>query len=109
MMAVQVISGGGSVRVATPSWFVETTSTADTVRVGGGGQSATATSESYMAKATSGIIVGGTPYAGSYDVTPRVDPQVLPTRAKTLSQDMTVEGIPRFDVSNEYGTTVSIG
>ena len=108
-MAVQVISGGGSVRVATPSWFVETTSTADTVRVGTDGNTATATSETYRAKATSGIIVGGTPYQGSYDVTPAIGAQVLPTRAKTLSRDMTVEGIPRFDVSNQYGTTCTIG
>lgn len=109
MMAVQVISGGGSVRVATPSWFVETTSTADSVHMGAGGQSVEVSSEGSTVEVSTGVIVGGTPYAGEYEVTPAIGSQVLPTRAKTLSRDVTVEGIPRFDVSNQYGTTVSIG
>lgn len=55
---------------------------------------------------------GGTaqvnPYQGSYEVTPKVAQQTLPTKERYLSKDVTVYGVPRYDTSNEYGTTVYI-
>ena len=44
------------------------------------------------------------PYAGSYQVTPRVASSVvLPTSGKQMQQDVTVLQIPQFEVSNESG------
>ena len=55
---------------------------------------------------------GGTaqimPYDGSYTVTPKVNEQTLPTKERYLNNDVTVYGVPRYDTSNEYGTTVYI-
>ena len=43
------------------------------------------------------------PYTGDYEITPKVDAQTLPTAQKFLHQDVTVKGIPIFDVSNMSG------
>ena len=50
-------------------------------------------------------------YAGSYEVTPRVDAEtILATRNKLMQQNVRVHEIPRYDVSNDFaGTTVYIG
>ena len=42
-------------------------------------------------------------YDGSYEVTPRVTAQTLPTARKILTEDLTVREIPRYDVSNTAG------
>lgn len=48
-------------------------------------------------------------YNGSYEVTPKVTSQTLPTRDKFMIDDMTVEAIPYFETSNNSGgTTVYI-
>ena len=47
-------------------------------------------------------------YQGPYDVIPKVDPQQLATASKLMKQDVTVWGIPYEEVSNLYGTTVTI-
>lgn len=48
-------------------------------------------------------------YEGSYEVTPKVTSQTLPTKEKFLTEDVTVKAIPYFDVSNSSGgTTVYI-
>lgn len=54
---------------------------------------------------------GGEPYEGTYQVTPKVkDEVVLPTKGKTLRDDVTVLKIPQFEVSNEEGgKTLIIG
>lgn len=55
---------------------------------------------------------GGTaqvnPYQGSYEVTPKVAQQTLSTKEKYMKKDVTIYGVPRYDTSNEYGTTVYI-
>lgn len=54
--------------------------------------------------------VGGVPYTGDYVVTPKITQQVLPTAQKTMTDDVTVRQIPRYDVSNAAGgVTINIG
>ena len=49
-------------------------------------------------------------YTGDYDVTPKVDPQSLATKDKFLTDNVRIESIPYYDVSNESGgSTVYIG
>ena len=48
-------------------------------------------------------------YNGSYEITPRVDEQVLETRSKTMRDDLTVLAIPYYETSNPTGKTVYIG
>ncbi len=43
------------------------------------------------------------PYTGSYEVSPKVDAQTLPTAQKMMAEDLTVKAIPVFDVSNNSG------
>ena len=54
------------------------------------------------------VVVDGAPYAGPYEVTPRVSQQVLSTNQKYMNDDVTVFGVPRYDVRNDYGTTCVI-
>ena len=69
----------------------------------------TARAPSWTVGVTSGVLVGGVPYAGSYEVTPDADGEVLPTRSKTMSDDVTVRPIPYVETTNEAGGyTVSI-
>ena len=58
---------------------------------------------------TVGIDGGGDPYEGEYVVTPRVEGQVLLTKDKTMQDDLTVKGIPYYEMDNQNGTTVYIG
>lgn len=49
-------------------------------------------------------------YEGEYEVTPKVTEQVIPTKDKLLKEDMIVNSIPFFNVSNTSGgKTVYIG
>lgn len=49
-------------------------------------------------------------YEGEYEVTPKVESQSLPTAEKYLLQDVLINSIPRYDVSNTSGgKTVYIG
>lgn len=62
-----------------------------------------------LAKAGSG---GGTlpEYTGAYKVTPQAfTDQTLNTKSKSMTDDVTVEKIPVYETSNEYGTTINIG
>lgn len=70
----------------------------------------TARSPSYSVEVASGVIViGGDPYEGSYEVTPTADGQVLPTRAKTMTDDVTIHEIPYHSTTNDAGGyTISI-
>jgi hypothetical protein len=47
--------------------------------------------------------VGGDPYDGSYEVTPKVDAQTMSTKGKVMIDDVTVNPIPFFNVSNNSG------
>ena len=54
--------------------------------------------------------VGGELYNGEYVATPKVEAQTLPTKSKVMADDVTVNAIPFFDVSNTSGgSTVYIG
>jgi len=49
-------------------------------------------------------------YDGEYEVTPRLEDQVLPTRALAMRDDLTVKEIPVTYTSNIFdGKTVVIG
>lgn len=49
-------------------------------------------------------------YSGSYEITPAVKLQNVPTAQKFMKYDMTINAIPYFDVSNTAGgSTVYIG
>ena len=47
--------------------------------------------------------VGGEPYGGDYQITPAVDAQTMPTKGKVMTDDVTVQAIPFFNVSNNSG------
>lgn len=47
-------------------------------------------------------------YEGDYTVIPSDEDQVLETARKEMKENLTVEKVPYHEVSNEYGTTVSI-
>lgn len=53
--------------------------------------------------------VGGDPYSGAYEITPKVEAQTMPTKNKVMVEDVTVKAIPVYRVSNTSGgTTVYI-
>lgn len=45
------------------------------------------------------------PYEGDYEVTPKVNEQVLPTAQKFMTNDVTINGIPIYRVTNNSGGT----
>lgn len=50
------------------------------------------------------------PYLGKYEYTPRVTEQTLPTKDKRMTEDLRINAIPFFDVSNPTGgKTIYIG
>jgi hypothetical protein len=54
--------------------------------------------------------VGGEKYEGEYDITPKIESQVLRTARKVLDQDVNVRAIPYAEVQNSAnGKTVTIG
>lgn len=54
--------------------------------------------------------IGYVDYKDSYEVTPKTTEQVLQTKDKHLTDDVTIKSIPFFDVSNTAGgSTVYIG
>ena len=55
------------------------------------------------------VTVGAEDYAGSYEVTPKVDSQTLPTEKRIMKQDLIVKEIPCYAVSNQFGQTIVIG
>lgn len=49
-------------------------------------------------------------YKGSYTATPAAEDQILATKNKLMSDDVTLEAVPRYDVENTSGgRTVTIG
>lgn len=48
-------------------------------------------------------------YKGAYEVTPKRVDQTLPTKEKTMSQDVLVHEIPYYETANPYGNTYVIG
>lgn len=54
--------------------------------------------------------VGGEPYKGDYEVTPKITEQVMATKNKVMTQDTTIRAIPYFETGNNSGgNTVYIG
>lgn len=45
----------------------------------------------------------GEAYKGDYDVTPKVGKQVMPTKHKYMVDDVTINPVPIFEVSNTSG------
>lgn len=66
----------------------------------------TAVLKATVSYSISGIVQA---YDGDYIVTPKTTTQVLSTKNKRLTSDITVNSIPYFETSNEDGTTVYIG
>lgn len=63
----------------------------------------------YGINIVTGVLLGGTPYDGTYEIVPTASGQVMPTRSKTMSDDVTIHPIPYQETSNEAGgITVSI-
>lgn len=51
----------------------------------------------------------GDPYVGEYTVTPTVEEQIMQTKEKIMRDDVTIQAIPYFEVSNTSdGVTVYI-
>lgn len=48
-------------------------------------------------------------YEGDYTVIPKTTEQDLYTKNKMMKNDVTVQKIPRHEISNQTGTTVVIG
>ena len=49
-------------------------------------------------------------YVGDYNVIPKIELQVLKTQDKLMSSDVTIKGIPSYEVSNpQGGSTFIIG
>lgn len=68
------------------------------------------TSESFKAEFGDVTIVekGFDPYPGPYTVIPKTVEQILATKQKDCTDDITVTEIPYAETSNVYGTTVTI-
>ena len=50
------------------------------------------------------------PYTGAYEITPKVDSQVMKTAQKMMTDDVTIHSIPYFETSNTAeGETAYIG
>ena len=58
---------------------------------------------------TGTAVVSEPEYAGPYDITPLFSAQTLPTAKRLLQQDVIIEKIPQYEVSNDYGTTLILG
>lgn len=47
-------------------------------------------------------------YEGEYEVVPKISPQILWTKHKTMERDVSVAEIPFHEFSNEYGGTTAV-
>lgn len=55
------------------------------------------------------VTAGAEEYTESYEITPGVERQTLPTEKKLMKQDLIVKEIPYYAVSNNFGQTIIIG
>lgn len=58
---------------------------------------------------TGTAVIDAPEYAGPYDITPLFSAQTLPTAKRLMQQDVIIEKIPQYEVSNDYGTTLILG
>lgn len=47
--------------------------------------------------------IGGDVYEGDYNITPKIAPQTIPTKGKVMTDDVKINSIPFFNVSNTSG------
>ena len=47
-------------------------------------------------------------YTGTYTITPKIISQSIPTANKLMNDDVTVNGIPYYEVTNQQGGTTFI-
>lgn len=48
-------------------------------------------------------------YEGNYNIIPTVNPQILYTENKVMENNLNIQSIPYYEVSNNNGKTVYIG
>lgn len=53
--------------------------------------------------------IGYEDYAGPYRVKPKTEPQTLATGDRHLTEDVSIDAIPYYEVSNATGKTIIIG
>ncbi len=53
--------------------------------------------------------IGYEDYTGPYSVKPKTEPQSLSTADRHLTDDVTIDAIPYYEVSNATGKTIIIG
>lgn len=44
-----------------------------------------------------------TNYNGDYEITPKVEAQIMPTKNKLMINDVEIKGVPIFSISNNAG------
>ena len=98
-MAVEVVAPTGEAEVYGETWDAVVVSEPSALDV---------ESETEEIDVTTGVVVGGIPYTGSYEVTPRVTEQVMQTRMKTMADDVTVHAIPCTKTTNVSGGYTAI-
>ena len=59
--------------------------------------------KSVSMKVEATTVINGVRYEGDYEVTPTTERQVLPTKNKSMVDDMTIHPIPIYEVSNTSG------
>ena len=84
-MDVEVIVNGGHVNVVTKETHIEVADQPKT-----------------EIEVKTGFIIGN-PYEGTYVITPTASGYSLPTKSKTMKDDLTVNAIPYHETSNESG------
>lgn len=99
-MAIEIVAPTGEVEVRDRSWEAVVSSEQFTLEVG---------SRNDEIEVTTGIIVGGVPYAGSYEADALFSEQVFPTALKTMADDFTVHAINYTEAPNDSGITLTIG
>lgn len=88
---------------------IEIRHSGQTVAVASNTGQVTARSPSYSVGVTSGIIQGGTPYEGAYEVTPSESTQVLSTASRMLASDLTINPIPsNYGLITYNGSTILV-
>lgn len=53
--------------------------------------------------------IGYEDYAGPYSVKPKTEPYLLATADRHMTDDVTIDAIPYYEVSNQNGKTIIIG
>ena len=99
-MAIEIIAPTGEVEVRGRRWEAVVASDTSEVRV----ESGTAEID-----VSTGVMIGGTPYEGSYEADARFTEQLFQTARKTMSDDFAVHAINYTEAPNDSGITVTIG